>query len=239
VESYRVDYDRIAASYNRRYEFKQLEGVASALDELRGGRVLEVGCGTGHWLREGDLGVDLSAAMLARVKRGHRANADAGALPFRSGAFDLVFTVNAIHHFPDKAGFIAEARRVLRARGSLAIVGIQPRTMRHRWWTYDWFDGVYERDLDRFPSWGALADLLLGEGFASLSYRAVEHVSNNRRGADIFNDPFIGKDSGSQLALLTDEQYAAGIERMKAAIAANPDIVFRGELTLGMIVASL
>ncbi|MBO0765856.1 MAG: methyltransferase domain-containing protein [Hyphomicrobiaceae bacterium] len=48
--------------------------------------------------------------------------ADAEALPFAEGRFDLVTCRIAAHHFPDVARFVAEARRVLKAGGTFALV---------------------------------------------------------------------------------------------------------------------
>jgi SAM-dependent methyltransferase len=48
--------------------------------------------------------------------------ADAEALPFVDHSFDLVTCRIAAHHFPDIGHFLAEAARVLRATGVLAVV---------------------------------------------------------------------------------------------------------------------
>jgi SAM-dependent methyltransferase len=50
------------------------------------------------------------------------ARADADALGFADGSFDLVTCRIAPHHFPDPAAFVHEAARVLRARGVFALV---------------------------------------------------------------------------------------------------------------------
>lgn len=231
----KLDYNRLAATYHARYNFNSLPGVESALDEVRRGRVLEAGCGTGRWLRPGDIGLDYSYGMLAAAQSGTRVNGDACCLPFRDASFETVFCVNAVHHFPDKRAFVTEARRVLRTGGVLAIVGMDIRLHRHRWHYYDWFEGAWETDLRRFPSWGELVDLMLAAGFNNVQYRDVERVVNDRRGADVFNDPFLDKRASSQLALLSDEEYAAGMARMRAAVAGNPDILFKADLTLGML----
>src|SRR5512138_2742167 len=73
--SFRVNYDSIAPAYDRRYVVNDYSGVERALRAFVGpeftGRVLEVGCGTGHWLqllREHAIrvaGVDVSGHMLA------------------------------------------------------------------------------------------------------------------------------------------------------------------------------
>lgn len=50
-----VNYDSIATGFDRRYLENDYSGVESALRVFVGrkstGRALEVGCGTGHWLR--------------------------------------------------------------------------------------------------------------------------------------------------------------------------------------------
>jgi hypothetical protein len=71
-----VDYDHIANTYDRRYQESDYSGVEAALNAFIGEplhqRVLEVGCGTGHWLQSiagrdvRAIGVDVSAQMLAR-----------------------------------------------------------------------------------------------------------------------------------------------------------------------------
>ena len=50
------------------------------------------------------------------------AHADASALPFQDGRFDLVTSRIAPHHFPDVATFVAEVWRVLRPGGIFALV---------------------------------------------------------------------------------------------------------------------
>jgi ubiquinone/menaquinone biosynthesis C-methylase UbiE len=68
---------------------------------------------------------DLNPAMLAvAAERGSAPNlsfepADAQALPFADGAFDLVLAQFGAMFFPDKTGAYAEARRVLAPGGTL------------------------------------------------------------------------------------------------------------------------
>lgn len=99
--------------------------------------VLDVGCGTGTALKmllehghQGRLaGVDLSSKMLekARRKLGKNAElrlADAAKLPFKEGAFDMVMTTEAFHHFPEPKKAIREMKRVLGNGGRLVIADI-------------------------------------------------------------------------------------------------------------------
>jgi len=101
------------------------------LDLAPAARVLDVGCGPGHYLaalaaREptaGLVGVDLSTGMLheARDRSKVRAVADASvaALPFAAGTFDAVLAMHMLYHAPDVAAALTELRRVLRPGGVL------------------------------------------------------------------------------------------------------------------------
>ena len=97
----------------------------TVLEELLpdGRTLLEVGCGTGHftrWFEERGLstvGLDASAAMLAEARlEGSKllVRADAGALPFPAGSFDIVALITALEFVPDPERALAEAVRVAR-----------------------------------------------------------------------------------------------------------------------------
>jgi ubiquinone/menaquinone biosynthesis C-methylase UbiE len=62
--------------------------------------------------------------------------------------------VNAIHHFERLDLFIAEARRLLRPGGTLAVIGMDPHHGRDHWCVYDYFPEAKVTDLARYPSSG-------------------------------------------------------------------------------------
>jgi ubiquinone/menaquinone biosynthesis C-methylase UbiE len=94
--------------------------VASAPMPLAGRRVLDLGAGAGvagqAALAAGArqvVGVDLSLGMLRRGgAAGRPVAADAVALPFRDGSFDLVVAAFCLNHLGNLAAGLAEARRV-------------------------------------------------------------------------------------------------------------------------------
>lgn len=101
--------------------------------------VLDVAAGTGHVARgfaprvRTVVAVDATAAMLERgwieAKRAALRNvlfmqADAAALPFVDGSFDVVVSRFALHHFEDPAVQVAEMSRVLRPGGRLAVADL-------------------------------------------------------------------------------------------------------------------
>jgi ubiquinone/menaquinone biosynthesis C-methylase UbiE len=99
-------------------------------------RVLEVGCGTGvltrllaRWPGVGAVvGVDPAPALLAKARALASdlpnvtfREADGRALPFEDGAFDVVVFDSVLSHVPGPDRALAEAARVLRPGGRLAL----------------------------------------------------------------------------------------------------------------------
>jgi SAM-dependent methyltransferase len=98
--------------------------------------VLEVGCGTGAITRVlaarpgvvAAIGVDPSVLLLAKARElstdiAHLVfqEGDGHALPFNDASFDLVVFHTTLTHAPDPARMLAEAYRVLRSGGWLAV----------------------------------------------------------------------------------------------------------------------
>lgn len=250
----RVDYDRVAPTYDRRFDKDRPRPTASALRaltrETAAGRVLEVGCGTGYWLvglrsaADKLYGLDYSAGMLVQANVGRErlllAQGRAGQLPFASASFDRLRCVNAIHHFDHQRASVFEAARLLRPGGSLAIVGLDPRAHRRRWYIYDYFDGTYESDLGRFPPWRTVMDWMMSAGYGGAELRRVERIEDHKQGQEALEDPFLRKNAASQLSLPSDEDYAAGLARIRAALAAaeaaGKNLLFPVDISLQMLV---
>jgi 2-polyprenyl-6-hydroxyphenyl methylase/3-demethylubiquinone-9 3-methyltransferase len=110
------------------YDDVRLRALLDAMRPLAGQRVLDLGCGKGRFARRlADagaqvVGLDLSSAMLAEAWGLKCIRGSARRLPIASGAFDAVAAVELFEHLPDLDGVLAEARRVLRPGGVLAIV---------------------------------------------------------------------------------------------------------------------
>lgn len=123
-------YERFMGRWSRAVGPIFLEWLASP----SGARWLEVGCGTGIFtelILDAYSPVSLYAVDPVKAQIDHanrqpasqRADfrvADAQALPFPDGAFDIVASALVINFIPDQSRALSEMRRVLRARGVVA-----------------------------------------------------------------------------------------------------------------------
>lgn len=244
-----VDYDRVAEGYDRRYAESRHAGIESLLDEFadQGQAVLEVGCGTGHWIARlrsrgcAVVGLDRSSGMLSRAV-GHVEGAAlvrgrAEALPFRSRSFERVLVVNALHHFDDPEIFSTEAHRVLRPGGRIVVVGLDPSRGPNDWFIYDYFPRTLDLDKVRYPSTAKIMSWLEAAGFGACTFAVAERIRTNVSARDYLDRGVLTKESTSQLTLLEDEEYEAGITRIRVAVQeararGGEDLRLRADLRL-------
>ncbi len=246
----RVDYDRIAANYDRRYETDRYADAARMLkdwiDESPAGRLLEVGCGTGHWLQalagpgRTVLGLDRSAGMLAFARRvtpdARLVRGEAMPLPFADRSIEALLCMNAFHHFPDKTGFIADVARVLSTGGAFCTICLDPHRGKPRWPIYEYFESTLAADLERYPPCERIRGWLDEAGFASSSTQVGQHIRTSTPAEAALRSPMMRKDGTSQLAILSDDAYEQGIEAIRRdaerAHDAGEDLVLETDLEL-------
>jgi SAM-dependent methyltransferase len=101
---------------------------AAAGDRLAGGRVLDVGCGVGMYMRAFAsftpcaFGVEIEGERARQaLAHGSVAQSPAEALPFADDTFDLVLSHEVIEHVADDRASVAEMLRVLKPGGRLAL----------------------------------------------------------------------------------------------------------------------
>ena len=111
-------------------DFRRKAGLSPA--ELRGKRVLDVGCGTGRYAEVATrygaqvVGIDLSAA--AEVAARNLADrdftalqADVFGLPFKPESFDVIYSIGVLHHTPDCEQAFKVLPQYLKPGGILAV----------------------------------------------------------------------------------------------------------------------
>ncbi|HET7045851.1 MAG TPA: methyltransferase domain-containing protein [Gaiellaceae bacterium] len=222
-----LSYDRLRPADDNWREL--LEALVEEGD-LRGRRVLDVGCGTGsvlaalverHAARA--WGVDPSPEMLEvarrRLPRGTAVRVGrAEELPFRDGWFDGAL-MRLVLHLVDRPAALAELRRVLRDDGSLVIATFDSDHFDGHWLNA-FFPAVEEIDRARFPTAAELEAELEAAGFAAPRLRRlVQHASLEREEAlTRIRGRYI-----STLRLLDDDEFEQGLSRAEAGLPARID----------------
>ena len=252
-----VNYNEISTVYDQRYTSGSRNQPAAALqqviDHLQAQSVLEVGCGTGHWLsllqRISSMacGLDASAGMLAKARQKSPplvlTHASAQALPFAGESFDFIYCINALHHFSDPQAFIREARRTLHQGGAISLIGMDPHTGQDQWYLYDYFPGILETNLARYPSQAAISTWLQEAGFTRLQYSIADQINDVFQGQQVFNDAILQKNGSSQLALLSMDDFKTGMARIQQAveqaIKKEETVTFSTQIALVMITGYL
>ena len=103
-------------------------------DPMNANRLLDVGCGTGHWsaffTEHGFIvtGVDISPEMIAVAREKHIANAsfevaDAHTLPFDDGRFDVTAAITTLEFVRNPEVIVREMARCTRRPGGVLLVG--------------------------------------------------------------------------------------------------------------------
>jgi ubiquinone/menaquinone biosynthesis C-methylase UbiE len=142
----RAVWDRLSPIYQAHHEFSTtdvhygpwapLERDLQLLGEVRGKRVLDLGCGGGQCsialAREGATvtGIDISEAQLVYARQ--LAEQEAVAVQFvrgsaedlsalAVGAYDLVFSANTLGYVADAGACLAECCRILAPRGRIVL----------------------------------------------------------------------------------------------------------------------
>lgn len=250
-----VDYNRLADRFDERYQHRDYAGVWALLKQLSEPPVkdvLEVGCGTGHWLSMLGafplrlFGTDPSFGMLARARskldRVPLVCAPAERLPFHPKSFNLVFCVNAFHHFRDPKKFLGHCAQQLRVGGRLAIIGLDPHLPQTKWYLYDFFRGTREIDRKRFLPHAEIHRLMAEAGFQKITTVTAEHLKTTLVGRQVLGDPFLERTSTSQLQLISEEDYAAGRSSIASALEraeeSNQILNFEVDLTISATIGS-
>ena len=194
-------------------------------------RVLDLGCGTGRFstllsdtINSPVIGLDLSANMLNAASSKPRTDdirfvrGSLTDLPLNDGTIDVVFISQALHHLPNLEAAMAEIRRVLSPNGRLFV----------RQATRENLDSYFYQRF--FPEARAIDE-------ARLPTR--DHITTAARSSRLLPlEPFetiqvefpsahdyltkISLRTNSDLAMISDESFAAGMKAFAAYIHSRP-----------------
>lgn len=217
-----IDYDRSAAAYvaHRRIH----AGVFSELGERGALRadstVLEVGCGTGNYISAlagcfqcTAYGLDPSVGMLihapAQAEPVTWVQGQAEDLCFASSSFDLIFSVDVIHHVADKLAFFQEAARTLRPGGQICTVTDSEEIIRRREILSGYFPETVKIEVGRYPPMAQLEEWLLAVGFQKFETVTVEQPYEITSA-----QPFRAK-AYSSLHFISESAWRTGLDRLE------------------------
>ena len=158
--------------------------------------------------------------------------ADAAALPFGDGSFDIAVSGLVLNFVPQPADAIAQLHRVLRPGGTAAAYvwdyAGEMQMMRRFWDVAAVFDPVargIEEGL-RFPlcAPGPLRDAFERAGFTRVEVRAID-IPTVFADFDDYWEPFLGGQgpAPAYVAALDDARRVALRERLRVALRPEPD----------------
>ena len=189
--------------------------------------MLDIGCGTGRFLAQlaeiaKGWGVDASPEMLevARTRVGGAGLklGSAEELPFKDGWFERA-VMWLVVHLLDRPRAFAELHRVLAPDGRLAIATFDPSYF-SAFWLNDYFPSMEEADRARFPTGKELEAELPAAGFDAPRLVRLSQSGRLERAEALSR--IRGKHIGT-FDLITEEEYAAGLERAERELPEHLD----------------
>jgi len=168
----RHDYSQQAQRYDssRGVSSAVLAAVTTGLRQAPGRALLDVGGGTGNYasaLRSQGWAPTVldSSREMRRValKKGLPVVAgEATSLPFSDASFDAVTMISMLHQVEEWRRALAEARRVLKPSGCLAVATLTSDHVRKVAWAFDLFPSMRTLSLRHRPSIQELCDEAAG-----------------------------------------------------------------------------
>jgi demethylmenaquinone methyltransferase/2-methoxy-6-polyprenyl-1,4-benzoquinol methylase len=180
------DYTNQARTYDetRAASPSVLGPLREALAGAPGRRLADVGGGTGNYARalreEGwdPVVIDREPAMLARAaaKGLETIEADAQRLPLADESVDAVMLVSMLHHVEEPPTALAEARRVLRPGGRLALMAFTREDVAASW-VSDYWPSTREWTFASHPPLDELRAMLPGARRIEVVFRDLDDGS--------------------------------------------------------------
>jgi SAM-dependent methyltransferase len=152
----------------------------------------------------------------ARPEAAHWVQGRAEQLGFAAGAFDLVLSVDVIHHVSDKAEFYRQAACTLRAGGQMCTVTDSREIILQREVLSGYFPDTVDLELARYPRISQLRTWMAAAGLRELQVSMVEEPYEL---ASI--GPFRDR-AYSSLHLIAEEAWRAGLEHLEHDMARGP-----------------
>ncbi len=224
-----IDYNRLSQEYarHRRVHPGVLRNLLERGEVGETSDVLEVGCGTANYLAAivsatgcRAWGIDPSEEMLARA--GEKAvpatfrRGWAEGLDFPDAAFDLVYSVDVIHHVQGRAQYFAEAFRVLRPGGRVCTVTDSEEVIRARVPLSRYFPETVEAELRRYPKSAEVLKWMRDVGFRDAG-EGLEEFPYGLESSQAYREKAF-----SSLHLISEEAWRRGVDLLERDLRSGP-----------------
>jgi ubiquinone/menaquinone biosynthesis C-methylase UbiE len=137
-------------------------------------------------------------------------------LDFSQCFFDLVFSVDVIHHLSSQLDFFKEAYRVLNSSGRICTVTDSEWIIRHREPLSVYFPTTVEIELKRYPRIEELKRIMTQVGFGEVNESMAE-FPYELHAAQAYRDKAF-----SSLYMISKQDFELGIERMERDLQNGP-----------------
>jgi len=201
-----------------------MKAVTDNLPPVTVRTVVDLGCGNGRfsvalaaWFKAEVVGVDPSEKMLSEADANYAGpgvryvHGSAEAIPLPDGHADLAFLSQMYHHINNMPRALAEIARVMKPDGALCVRNSTTETQESVLYLR-FFPTACEANPAKLPTRQELVDAVTAGGFRPHRQTTVTQVfaENHLRYADK-----IGMRSLSDLAAISDEEFEAGMERLR------------------------
>jgi ubiquinone/menaquinone biosynthesis C-methylase UbiE len=231
------DYNKISKLYDdvREADLKTVEFLISTAQLHENSRVLEIGCGTGNYLRlvqiltKAELwGIDSSQGMLSKAREKSE-----GAILIEGDAvelseipdsyFDLVYMVDVIHHIQNIYRMFQNIKRVLKKNGRVVVFSDNYQHIRNRL-TTKYFPETLEAELKRYQDTPELIQSLSSCGFLQIQEGIIEIGDDSTIGPRLIE--IAAKKGYSMFGLISEEAIKTGIERIQVDMKKGVSIIY-------------
>jgi ubiquinone/menaquinone biosynthesis C-methylase UbiE len=224
-----LNYNQLAAQYvqNRQTQPQVVKNLLATAGITADSRILELGCGTGNYIAAlqaaagcAGWGLDLSPGMLLQAKsRAPLLNLQVGraeAPGFRDNSFDLLFSVDVIHHVRNLPAYFRAAYRLLKTGGRICTVTDSAWIIQHRQPLAIYFPETVPLELERYPAISRLKEIMAQAGFREVVEQTVEAQY------ELVDSQAYRAKAFSALHLISEEAFQRGLERLEKDLQLGP-----------------
>ena len=224
-----VDYDDLAREYaqHRKIQPEVLKNLIQNSELNRSSKVLDVGCGTGNYTVALEKtvgcscwGIEPSEQMLTKARQrtetAQLQQGQAEKLNYSAAFFDLVFSVDVIHHVADRLAYFREAYRILKVSGKVCTVTDSEEIIYRRQPLSTYFPETIEIELQKYPRISDLRAIMVETGFGNLQ-EFVAEFAYSLTDIQSYSDKAF-----SSLHLISEKAFERGIQRMGQDLLAGP-----------------